>query len=207
MLEPMSLCSFYLICNSQCYFFKIEYMARCRASTLAETRAAVADKATDDMEILQASDYQGEAIFLEYINSGVVSTTEVAPMDIDDMRSTLLSKDKKASRDAVKVYGPAREILEVRDWVTLVKNNWLEKWRQHSAWYGDDGKRHSLSGKAGLLKFMEVIPIDGPVREVAVLRMLVPCELLNLKKNPRKARKGAAKEREDIASSDDGGDR
>ena len=182
-------------------------MARCRASTLAGTSAAVADKTNDDMDIIQASDYQGEVITLEYVNSGVVSTTEVAPMKIDDMRSTLLSKDKKASRDAVKVYGPEREILEVRVWVTLVKNNWLEKWRQHSAWYGTDGKRHSLNGKAGLLKFMEVIPADGPMREVAVLRMLIPCELLNLKRKQQKARKGAAKEREDIASSDDDGDR
>ena len=48
----------------------------------------------------------------------------------------------------------------------------------------------------GLLKFIEVIPIDGPMAEVTALRALVPCELLKVKKKPRKSRKSAAKEQE-----------
>ena len=47
------------------------------------------------MDTTAGTDYQGEEIYLEYNNGGVVSTTLVAPMDIDDMRSTILSKDKK----------------------------------------------------------------------------------------------------------------
>ena len=82
---------------------------------------AVGDNTETAMDTTPATDYQGEEIYLEYITSGVISTTVVAPMDIDDMRSTLLSKDNKFSKGAVKVYGPDREIMEVRDWVTLVK--------------------------------------------------------------------------------------
>ena len=118
---------------------------------MAGTSVAVGDNTETAMDTTATTDYLEEEIYLEYVNGGVVSTTLVAPMDIDDMRSTMLSKDKKFSKGAVKVYGPEREIMEVRDWVKLVKNNWLEKWRQYSAWYGRDGKRHSLDGMTGLL--------------------------------------------------------
>ena len=117
-------------------------------------------------------------------------------MHIDDMRYTILAKEKKFQKGAVKVFGPDEEIMEVRDWVKLVKNNWLEKWRQYSSWYGSDGKRHSLTGSTGILQFIEVMPITGPEEEVNALRRLVQCELLKAKKKLRTPRANAKKVRE-----------
>lgn len=138
------------------------------------------------------SEYQDEDLYLEYINGGLVSTTLIAPMSLDDMRSTILSKDKKFSKGAVKVYGPDNVIMEVRDWVTLAKNNWLEKWRLYSSWYGADGERHSMDGMPGLLNFLMVVRINGPAGEAAALRALVPFEIAKHVRKPRKARKSAA---------------
>ena len=137
-------------------------------------------------------EYQDEDLYLEYINGGLVSTTLIAPMSLDDMRSTILSKDKKFSKGAVKVYGPDNVIMEVRDWVTLSKNNWLEKWRLYSSWYGADGERHSMDGMTGLLNFLKVVRINGTPGEAAALRAIVPFELAKYTRKPRKTRKSAA---------------
>ena len=84
--------------------------------------------------------------------------------------------------------------MKVRDWVTLSKNNWLEKWRQYSSWYVGDGKRHSLDGMTGLLNFLMVVPIDGLMGEAAALRALVPFEVVKIVPKPSKSRKSAAKQ-------------
>ena len=142
---------------------------------------------------MAATVYQGQNIYLEYVNSGLVSMTQVAPMGINCVRSTILSKDKKFSKGTVKVYGPDGDILEVRDWVKLAKNNWLEKWRQYSSWYSDDGVRHSLDGMTGLLNFLMIVPIDGPAAESAALRALVPFEVPKLAPKPNQTRKSTAR--------------
>ena len=156
---------------------------------MAEPTVPAGDPTPTAMGASAGTDIQSENLYLEYVNGGLVSTTLVAPMLLDDMRSTILSKDKKFSKGAVKVYGPDNVIMEVRDWVTLAKNNWLEKWRQYSSWYGADGERHSLDGMTGLLSFLMVVPIDGPAGEAAALRALVPFELAKNVRKPKKSRK------------------
>jgi hypothetical protein len=191
-----------LLCHYACLSVRRYYCCdskkttSCRASPVAGASLAVGDDTQSAMDAMAATGYQGQKIYLEYVNGGLVSTTQVAPMGINCMRSTILSKDKKFSKGAVKVYGPEGEILEVRDWVKLVKNNWLEKWRQYSSWYGDDGVRHSLDGMTGLLNFLMVVPIDGPVAEGEALRALVPFEVPKVTPKPSKTRKSTAKELE-----------
>jgi hypothetical protein len=171
-------------------------MTICRTSAVAGPSSAVEDDTHTAMNAMVTTGYQGQNIFLEYVNGGMVSTTQVAPMAIEGMRSTILSKDKKFSKGAVRVYGPEGDSMEVRDWVKLVKNNWLEKWRQYSSWYGDDGVRHSLDGMTGLLNFLMVVPIDGPAGEGEALRALVPFEVPKIVQKPRKSRKSTAIEQE-----------
>jgi hypothetical protein len=155
----------------------------------------VKDDTQKAITAIAATGYQGQNLFLEYVNSGSVWTTRIAPMYIDCMRSTILSKDKKFSKGAVKVYGPEEKIMEVRDWVKLLKANWLEKWRQYSVWYGDDGVRHSLDGMIGLLNFLMVVPIHGPVAEAEALRALVPFEVMKTATpKPSKTRKSKARD-------------
>ena len=156
---------------------------------------AVEEDTQNKITAMDATAYQGQPLYLEYVNGGLVSTTRVAPMYIDCMRSTILSKDKKFSKGAVKVYGPDEKIMEVRDWVKLSKNNWLEKWRLYSVWYGDDGVRHSLDGMIGLLNFLMVVPIHGPAAEAEALRALVPFEVMKTATpKPSKTRKSKAKD-------------
>ena len=163
---------------------------------MAEASLAVEEDTQLALSSMAAAGYQEQNLYLEYSNGGLVSTTQVAPMGINCMRSTILSKDKKFSKGAVKVYGPNMEVLEVRDWVKLAKNSWLEKWRQYSTWYGDDNVRHSLDGMTGLLNFLMVVPIDGPALEGAALRALVPFEAPKIAPKQSKTRKSTAKELE-----------
>ena len=60
------------------------------------------------------------------------SVTQVAPMDIADVRTVLLSTKHNFPCDSMKVYGPNGEVMEVRNWVELKKDMWLEEWRQNS---------------------------------------------------------------------------
>lgn len=120
-------------------------------------------------------------VFLEFNNSGVCSTTEVAPMDIADVRAVLLSKVHNFPQDAMKVFGPNRQVIEVRAWVAANRDGqYLEKWRQNSTWFGADGIHYSMSGSRCTLEFMAVVPIFGPTVLATALRALVPGLIIDL---------------------------
>ena len=115
-----------------------------------------------------------QLITLVFSNSKEKATTHVAPMDIADVRTILLSKTHNFPFDAMKVFGPNGKIMEVREWVALKKDMYLEKWRQNSFWFGSDGSHHSMNGQIHTLEFMAVVPYYGPELFSAALRALVP---------------------------------
>ena len=113
-------------------------------------------------------------ITLVFSNSKETATTHVAPMDIADVRTILLSKLHNFPFDAMKVFGPHGKITEVREWVELKKDMYLEKWRQNSTWFGSDGSHHPMNGQIYTLEFMAVVPYYGPELFATSLRALVP---------------------------------
>ena len=115
-----------------------------------------------------------QLITLVFSNSKETVTTHVAPMDIADVRTILLSKLHNFPFDAMKVFGPHGKIMEVREWVELKKDMYLEKWRQNSTWFGSDGSHHPMSGQIYTLEFMAVVPYYGPEVLATSLRALVP---------------------------------
>ena len=60
-------------------------------------------------------------VTLVFSNSKETATTHVAPMDIADVRTILLSKLHNFPFDAMQVFGPNGEIMEVRAWWSLRK--------------------------------------------------------------------------------------
>lgn len=115
-----------------------------------------------------------QVVSLVFSNCGETATTHVAPMDIADVRTILLSKQHNFPCDAMKVFGPDGKVMEVRAWVELKKDMWLEKWRQNSTWFGGDGEHHPMSGTRCTLEFMAVVPYYGPSEFATALRALVP---------------------------------
>ena len=93
---------------------------------------------------------------------------------IADVRTILLSKSHNFPFDAMKVFGPHGKIMEVREWVELKKDMYLEKWRQNSYWFGSDGSHHPMNGQIYTLEFMAVVPYYGPELFSTALRALVP---------------------------------
>jgi hypothetical protein len=125
-----------------------------------------------------------KVVSLVFSNNGETATTHVAPMDIADVRTVLLSKLHNFPCDSMKVFGPKGEVMEVRAWVELKKDMWLEKWRQNSTWFGSDGRHHPMSGQKCTLEFMAVVPYYGPEIFATALRALVPGLILDLNTTP-----------------------
>ena len=125
-----------------------------------------------------------QVVTLAFSNSGETATARVAPMDISEVRTILLSKQHNFPQDAMKVYGPEGKVMEVRAWVELRKEAWLEKWRQNSTWLGSDGEHHPMNGAICTLKFMAVVPYYGPELFATALRALVPGLIQNLNTTP-----------------------
>ena len=123
-------------------------------------------------------------VSLAFSKSGETASTHVAPMDIADVRTVLLSKLHNFPCDAMKVFGPEGKVMEVRAWVELKKDMWLEKWRQNSTWFGSDGQHHPMNGPTCTLEFMAVVPYYGPETFATALRALVPGLILDLNTTP-----------------------
>lgn len=112
-------------------------------------------------------------INIEYSCAGKSWSTTVGPMDTKAVKYSL--NELKFKNQKVVVMTADGTYKQIRDWIYEVKQNkHVEKWRPYTTWYGSDGTRHSLHGVAGLLSFLEVIPILGRPAEVMALRESIP---------------------------------
>ena len=115
-------------------------------------------------------------INIEYSCAGKSWSTTVGPMDTKAVKYSL--NELKFKNQKVIVMTANGTYKQMRDWIYGVKQNkHVEKWRPYTTWYGSDGTRHSLHGVAGLLSFLEVIPILGRPAEVMALRVSIPSVL------------------------------
>ena len=121
-------------------------------------------------------------VSLSFKSGSETMVTQVAPMDIADVKTVLLSKTHNFPCELMKVLGPDGKVMKVKTWVELKEDMWLDKWRQNSTWFGSDGKHNLMSGPMRTLEFMAVVPIFGPEILAKALRALVPGLLLELHK-------------------------
>jgi hypothetical protein len=128
--------------------------------------------ASPGVEICYSAD---RVISIEYSCAGKTWNTTVGPMDTKALKYSL--NELKFKNQKVIVLAADGTHKQIKNWIYEVKQMHVEKWRPYTTWYGSDGTRHSLNGVAGLLSFLEVIPILGRPAEVMALRESIPSVL------------------------------
>ena len=137
----------------------------------AVTHVAPVMTASPGVDVCYSAD---RVINIEYSCAGKSWSTTVGPMDTKAVKYSL--NELKFKNQKVIVMTTDGTYKQIRDWIYEVKpnNKHVEKWRPYTTWYGSDGIRRSLHGVAGLLSFLEVIPILGRPAEVMALRESIP---------------------------------